>query len=108
MAVCKTTRTRQRCSEVLKPRHWDLSFLRLCHWFASFGSWSPTPSTNTPRIQLCQMATHYETLGIDTDASPEDSESSVSNLGSYPLGHRLPPVLPFPVPGFGAGTVPRD
>ena len=43
------------------------------------------------------MATHYETLDIDTDASPEESELSVPILGLRSLAHRLPPVLPSPV-----------
>jgi len=47
------------------------------------------------------MATHYETLDIDTDASPEESELSLSILGLRSLGHRLPPVLPSPVLASG-------
>lgn len=38
-----------------------------------------------PTIKHRQMATHYETLGIDTVASPEESEFSLSILG-FPLG----------------------
>lgn len=46
------------------------------------------------------MATHYETLDIDIDSSPEESELSVSILGLRSLGHRLPPALPSPVLAF--------
>jgi hypothetical protein len=67
----------------------------------SFDSWPPTPSLHAPRSQDRQMATHYETLDIDTDASPEESELSVSILGLRSLRHRFPPALPSPVLAFG-------
>jgi curved DNA-binding protein CbpA len=47
------------------------------------------------------MATHYETLDIDTDASPEESELPLLILGLRSLGHRPPPALPSPVLAFG-------